>query len=98
MRQIGVIGVFAAFVAVSAYADDGRQPCPGLFAGFGKTDGPSAQGDQLLLTDNQCEAVAKRELRVPLLEIPQDGEDPMSLSFGAKNVGGILRFKIPFSF
>ena len=96
MRQIGVIGVFTAFVAFPAYADDGREPCPGLFAG--KTDDPSVQGDQLLLTDNQCEAVAKRELRVPLLEIPQDGEDPMSLSFGAKNVGGILRFKIPFSF
>jgi hypothetical protein len=33
-----------------------------------------------------------------LLEIPQEEEDPMALSLGAKSNGLILRFKIPFSF
>jgi hypothetical protein len=50
------------------------------------------------LTSNQCEAVKRRELRVPLLELPQEEEDPMSLSLGTKGDGATLHFKIPFSF
>jgi hypothetical protein len=64
----------------------------------GGVDDPPAQGNRLLLTDNQCESLRNRELRVPLLEIPQEKEDPMALSLGAKNGGGALRFRIPFSF
>ena len=50
------------------------------------------------LPDNQCEALKSREIRMPLLEIPQAEEDPMALSLGAKSNGLMLRFKIPFSF
>ena len=57
-----------------------------------------AQDEQPLLTGNQCEAMKSRELRLPLLEVPQEEEDPISLSLGIKNGGGILRLKIPFSF
>jgi hypothetical protein len=32
------------------------------------------------------------------MRIPQEDEDPMELSFGVKNNGGMLRLKIPFSF
>jgi hypothetical protein len=39
-----------------------------------------------------------RELRALLLEIPQEDEDPVQLSLGIKNGGGMLRLKIPFSF
>jgi len=98
MRQIGMIGVLAAFVAVSASAEDAGRPCLGLSAGNGMAGAPSAQGEQLLFTDNQCEAITKREFRLSLFEIPQDDEDPMTLSLGLKNGGGILRLKIPFSF
>jgi hypothetical protein len=45
-----------------------------------------------------CEAAAKHELRLSLFEIPQEEEDPMSVSVGLKQGGGILRFRIPFSF
>jgi hypothetical protein len=55
-------------------------------------------GTQPLLMDNQCEALKSRELRLLLLEIPQEEEDPMALSLGAKSNGVVLRFKIPFSF
>jgi len=98
MRRIGMIGVLAALVAASASADDAKAPCLGLFAGNGKNEYSTAQGNQLFLTDNQCEAVTRREFRLQFLEIPQDDEDPMTFSLGLKNGGGILRFKIPFSF
>jgi len=39
-----------------------------------------------------------REFRLPLLEVPQEEEDPVQLSLGIKNGGAILRLKIPFSF
>jgi hypothetical protein len=42
------------------------------------------QADLPTLTGNQCEAVKRRELGVPLLEILQEEEDPMSLSVGTK--------------
>jgi len=95
--RIGIIGVFAALVTVSADAMDAK-PCPGLLEGKGGADASPAQGSQPLLMGNQCEALKSRELRVPLLEIPQEGEDPMALSLGAKYNGVMLRLKIPFSF
>ena len=98
MRQTVLTAMFTALVAVAAYADDGRGPCIGSFEVTEKTDDLLPQSAQLHLTDNQCEAAIKREARLPLFEIPQDKEDPMALSLGVKNLGGILRFKIPFSF
>jgi hypothetical protein len=58
----------------------------------------SAQGKEALLVDNQREALRSHELRVPLLEIPQEEQDPAALSLGAKYNGLILRLKVPFSF
>jgi len=49
------------------------------------------------LTNTQCDSLETRELRAPLLEIPQDGEDPMQFSLGIKNGGLTLRLQIPFS-
>ena len=97
VRWIGIVGVFAALVTVSADAMDANRSCPGLLAEGGADDAP-ARGQPPLLRDNQCEALKSRELRVPLLEIPQEDEDPMALSLGAKYNGAILRLKIPFSF
>jgi hypothetical protein len=102
MRQIAIIAVFATFAAVSAFADEAKEPCYGSFeptknAAEAETS-PAPEGAQLSLTDNQCEAVAKREVRVPLFQVPQEDEDPMALSLGVKNLGGLLRFKVPFSF
>jgi hypothetical protein len=98
VRWIGIISIFAALVTVSADAMDAKRPCLGLHEESGGADDSPAQGKQPLLPDNQCEALKSRELRVPLLEIPQEEEDPMALSLGAKSNGLILRFKIPFSF
>ena len=102
MRQIAMIAVIAAFAAVSAVADEAKQPCYGNFEPTKNADqavtSPAPEGAQLSLTDNQCEAVAKREVRVPLFQVPQEDEDPMALSLGVKNLGGMLRFKVPFSF
>ncbi len=98
MRWIGIIGIFAVLVAVSADAMDVNMPCSGLLEEKGWADDLPAQGTQQLLMDNQCEALKSRELRLPLLEIPQEEEDPMALSLGAKSNGVVLRFKIPFSF
>ena len=99
MRQIALITVFAALTAVSAAAQETKEPCYGSFEPTKKaTEAPPPEGAELHLTDNQCEAVAKREVRVPLFEVPQEDEDPMGLSLGVKNLGGTLRFKIPFSF
>jgi hypothetical protein len=50
------------------------------------------------MTDNECEAVKRHQLQMQLLEIPQEGEDPMGLSAGSKDKGGMLYVKIPFSF
>jgi hypothetical protein len=96
MRQLGMIGILAALVTAPALAENAKQPCLGSFAN-GEPDGP-APGAQLILTDNQCESVTRREFRLQLLEIPQDGEAPMALSIGIKSGGGLIRFKIPFSF
>ena len=98
MRWIEIISILAVFVTVSADAGDAKRACLGLHEQDGGVRDSLAQEKQLLLTDKQCEAAKRQELRVPLFEIPQDGEDPMALSLGAKQGGGILRFKIPFSF
>jgi hypothetical protein len=98
VRWTGLIGLVAALVTVSADAMDTRAPCVDLLKENGRVDDSTAQADLPFLTGNQCEAVKRRELRVPLLEIPQEGEDPMSLSVGTKGDGGTLYLKIPFSF
>ena len=99
MRWIGILGILAAVVTGSADAMDAIRPCPGLLEEMndGAGDLP-ARGEQPLLSDNQCETLKNQELRAPLLEIPQEDEDPIELSLGVKNNGGTLRLKIPFSF
>jgi hypothetical protein len=42
--------------------------------------------------------VKRKGLQMRLMEIPQQEEDPMGLSLGSKDKGGMLYFKIPFSF
>jgi hypothetical protein len=98
MRRIGELGVVAALAGVFAFSANGEESCPGLSAGNGQVESQPEQGDRLFLSDNQCQAAAKRELRLSLFEIPQEEEDPMSVSVGLKKGGGILRFRIPFSF
>ena len=90
MPSITFIGILLVLLAVSAEAlgDD----CVPLQEGKSPTS-----TKQPLLTENQCEAEKNRELRVPLLEIPQDDEDPIALSLGAKFSGAVIRLKIPFS-
>jgi hypothetical protein len=98
MRNMGVVGLLAVLATASALAEDARKPCLGAVQGEGANIDPYSRTDQLDLTDNQCESVTGKELRLKLMEVPQEDEDPMSLSLGAKNLGGVLRFKIPFSF
>jgi hypothetical protein len=104
VRSVGIFGIVLALATTPADAMDANRSCLDLLE---ENDGAvvsSAQdeqpvtGEQPLLTGNQCEAMKSRELRVPLLEVPQEEEDPISLSLGIKNGGGILRLKIPFSF
>jgi hypothetical protein len=98
VRWIGILGIFAALVTVSADAMDASRSCLDLLE---ENDGAKlspAQDEQPLLTGNQCEAMKSRELRALLLEVPQEEEDPIQLSLGIKNGGGALRLKIPFSF
>lgn len=98
MRWIGLIGLVAALATVSADAADTKAPCVDLLNENGRVDDSPVLDELPFLTGNQCEAVKRRELRVPLLEIPQEEEDPMSLSVGTKGDGGTLYLKIPFSF
>jgi hypothetical protein len=98
VRWIGLIGLVAALVIVSADAMDTKAPCVDLVKENGRVDDSPAMDKLPFVTGNQCEAVKHRELRVPLLEIPQEKDDPMSLSVGTKGDGGTLYFKIPFSF
>ena len=96
MRWIGILGIVSVIVAGSAAAMDENRPCFGLENDPMNESPP--QGTDPLLTDNQCEALKTRELRAPLLEIPQEEDDPVQLSLGIKNGGGTLRLRIPFSF
>ena len=98
MRNMGVVGLLAVLATASALAEDARKPCLGTVQGEGANIDPYSRTDQLDLTDNQCELVTGKELRLKLMEVPQEDEDPMSLSLGAKNLGGVLHSKIPFSF
>jgi hypothetical protein len=98
VRWIGILGFFATLVTISADAMDANRPCPGFLDETDGAENSSAQDQQLLLSHNQCEALKSQELRAPLLEIPQEEEDPMELSLGAKNNGATLRLRIPFSF
>ena len=98
MWWIGILGIFAALVTVSAAAMDANRSCLDLLEENHGAEVSPAQGEQPLLTGNQCEALKTRELRALLLEIPQENENAMELSLGLKSNGGTLRFKIPFSF
>ena len=95
-----MIGVLAA---VSADAKDAKQICSNV---IGDLDGVPGEIDPvedspfrrpLLLTENECEALKNRELRLPLLDIPQEEEDPIALSLGSRGSDATLRVKIPFS-
>jgi hypothetical protein len=88
----------AELVATSANAMDANRPCPSWLAAESEVDRRPEQDEAPLLTANQCEALEQRELRLQLLEIPQDHEDPMALSLSAKDSGVSLRLKVPFSF
>ena len=98
MRWIGILGILAALVTGSADAMDVNRSCLDLLEENDGAKVSPAQDEQPLLTGNQCEAMKSRELRVLLLEIPQEKEDPMALTLGAKSNGVALRFKIPFIF
>lgn len=93
MRRIGVLCCFAVLTAGPAAADP-IERCDALSED--RTQAEESR-QQPLLTNTQCESLETRELRAPLLEIPQDDEDPMQLSLGIKNGGLTLRLKIPFS-
>jgi hypothetical protein len=96
VRRIGVIGFLAIVLSASPAAVDANDGCDAPFEFDAE---PNAEpSPQPLLTRNQCDAIEARELRAPLLEIPQEDEDPMRLSLGIKNGGLALRLKIPFSF
>jgi hypothetical protein len=96
VRWIGILGILATVVTGSAEAMDENRPCLDLLEENGGMDDSLAE--QPLLTGNQCEALKTRELRALFLEIPQEDQDPLQLSLGIKNGGGMLRLKIPFSF
>jgi hypothetical protein len=101
VRCTVAIGVFAAFLAVpayaGAYAGDVKKQCFALPEQKIDTDDP-VQVAQPLLAQNECEAIQRHGLQIQLIEIPQDREDPMKLSLGSKEEGGMLYFNIPFSF
>ena len=98
MRSVGILGIVLAFVISPADAMDANRSCLDLLEEHDGLDASPAQGEQPLLTDNQCEAMKSRELRALLLEVPQEEEDPVQLSLGVKNGGATFRLKIPFSF
>lgn len=96
MRCFGIIGVLAVLITAQVHADNVKKPCVGLREETDRS-GHAEERKDLLLTEEQCEAAKRQEFRLRLYEIPQDGEDPMALSLGAKQGGGIIRFKIPFT-
>jgi len=96
VRRIGILGLVLAFAAGPADATEAQDRCAGLLEdNDGSSDSPALPAPPLL-TDNQCEALKNKEVRVPLLVIPQEDEDPVQLSIGVKNGSGMLRLKIPF--
>jgi hypothetical protein len=98
VRFVCILGIVLILSITSADAmDDPNRSCLDLLEEENDV-ALVVQDEQPLLTGNQCEAMKSRELRALLLEVPQEGEDPIQLSLGIKNGGGILRLKIPFSF
>jgi hypothetical protein len=95
MRWTGILGIVAMLASASANAQDATRTCLAL---LDPLDRSQKRDEQPLLTKNSCEAMEREELRAPLMEITQEDEDPIELSFGVKNTGGTLRLKIPFSF
>ena len=98
MRPVGILGIVLVFATAPADAMDANRSCLDLLNENEGPDASPAQGEQPLLTDNQCEAMKSREFRLLLLEVPQEEEDPVQLSLGIRNGGGMLRLKLPFSF
>jgi hypothetical protein len=96
VRYVGIIGILASLIATQLYADNVTRPCVGLREDT-DTSVHAEERKDLLLTEEQCEAAKRQEFRLKLYEIPQEDEDPMALSLGAKQGGGVVRFKIPFS-
>jgi hypothetical protein len=91
----------AGLAAVSADAADANRVCLSSTAdmlGVPEAMDESSFQKPRLLTENQCEATKNRELRVPLLEIRRDKDNPIELSLGSKGDGVTLRFKVPLSF
>jgi hypothetical protein len=103
VRWIGTIGLIGVLAAVSADAKDAKRVCPDVIADINglteETDPVEASPflKPLLLTENECEALKNRELRIPLLAIPQEEEDPIALSLGSRGDDATFRVKIPFS-
>ena len=98
MRWIGIIYLCAAFVTLFGRAIEAKPICAESLEGQLGSDGPHTRDQLPKLTSKQCEALKSKDFRVPLLEIPQNKEDPMSLSLDGKENGATLRFKLPFSF
>jgi hypothetical protein len=98
VRWIGILGILAVLAATSVDARDANRTCFDLLEDVDAADNAPTRGEQPFLTENRCDAMKSQELRAPLMRIPQEEGDPMELSVGVKNNGGMLRFKIPFSF
>jgi hypothetical protein len=77
LLRVGIIAMLVVHLAVAAKAQDETDPCLRMRADQDSAYELSGPGRQPRPTDNQCEAVEKRELRMPLFEIPQDEENPM---------------------
>ena len=93
------LGFLAAVGTISANAANSTKPCYGLPEDRRLADASIELRTPLAMSENECESMKMQELRLELLEIPQDKEDPISLSIGVKNHKGVmLRLKIPFSF
>jgi hypothetical protein len=95
VRRIGVIGFLAIAMSAPAAAADANGGCDAPFQLDAEPNDDDDPSPQPFLTRNQCEAMEARELRAPLLEIPQEDEDPMRLSLGIKNGGLSLRPEDP---
>ena len=93
---IVLVGLVTASVTASTSEMDRVGLCVDLLKENERVDDSPALASPFL-TRNQCEAEKRRELRMPLLEIPRDENDPMSLSIGTKGDGAIVHFKVPFN-
>ena len=96
IRWIVLVGLVTAPVTASTSEMDRIGLCADLLKENDRVDDSPAVASPFL-TRNQCEAEKRRELRMPLLEIPRDENDPMSLSIGIKGDGATLHFRVPFN-